>query len=139
MINEVRVSQDIQAFQKDIALDRLSSIVAQQARGNVIIVDDASTDGHAVEKTLKQTPDTFMQNMNKVSNKVFINIKNEKVRLTLYRSEINVNRINRSSYVNYIQKINFIFRIILINQSYIRIYKYIFKIYIYINTYLEKY
>ncbi|XP_029661740.1 dynein regulatory complex protein 9-like [Formica exsecta] len=78
MINEVRVSQDIPAFQKDIALDRLSSLVAQQARRNVIIVDDASTDGHAVEKTLKQTPDTFMQNMNKVSNKVFINIKNEK-------------------------------------------------------------
>lgn len=96
MINELKVSQDIQAFQKDIALDKLSSITAQQAHRNVIILDDALTDGHAVEKTLKQTSDTFMQNINKVFNKVSINIKNEKVRLTLYRNEINVNGNNRS-------------------------------------------
>ncbi|XP_070172059.1 dynein regulatory complex protein 9-like [Polyergus mexicanus] len=87
MINEMRVSQDVQAFQKDIALDRLSSIIVQQARRNVIIVDNASTDGHAVETTLKQTADTFMQNMNKVSNKVFINIKNEKIPSTTLQDE----------------------------------------------------
>lgn len=85
MINELKVSQDIQAFQKDIALDRLSSIIVQQARRNVIIVDDASTDGHAVEKTLKQTADTFMQNLNKI---IVSKIEDEKVRLTLYRSKI---------------------------------------------------
>lgn len=79
MINELKVSQDIQAFQKNIALDKLSSIIVQQARRNVIIVDDTSTDGHTVEKTLKQTADTFMQNMHKVSKR-----KDEKVRLTLY-------------------------------------------------------
>lgn len=96
MINELKVSQDIQAFQKDIALDKLSSIIVQQARRNVIIVDDALTDGHAVEKTLKQTADMFMQNMNKVSK---MDIRDEKVRLTLYRSEININRINRRSLI----------------------------------------
>jgi len=85
MINELKVSQDIQAFQKDIALDRLSSIIVQQARRNVIIIDDASTDGHAVEKTLKQTTDTFMQNLNKI---IVSKIEDEKVRLTLYRSKI---------------------------------------------------
>lgn len=85
MINELKVSQDIQAFQKDIALDRLSSIIIQQARRNVIIVDDALIDGHAVEKTLKQTTDTFMQNMNKI---IVSKIEDEKVRLTLYRSKI---------------------------------------------------
>ncbi|XP_050455609.1 dynein regulatory complex protein 9-like isoform X2 [Cataglyphis hispanica] len=74
MINELGVSQDIQAFQIDIALDKLSSITAQEARRNVIILNDASTDGHAVEKTLKQTSNTFMQNLNKISK----NIKNEK-------------------------------------------------------------
>lgn len=102
MINELGVSQDIQAFQKDIALDKLSSMTAQQARRNVIILDDVSTDGHAVEKTLKQTSDTFMQNLNKVSK----DIKNEKVRLTLYRNEINVTRINRNLYVCKLYKKN---------------------------------
>lgn len=88
MINELKISQDIQAFQKDIALNKLSSIIVQQARRNKIIVDDASTDGHIVEKTLKQTTDVFMQNINKISR-----IRDEKVRLILYH-EINRIRFN---------------------------------------------
>ncbi|CAL1679942.1 unnamed protein product [Lasius platythorax] len=84
MINELKVSQDIQAFQKDIALDKLSSIIVQQARRNVIIVDDALTDGHAVEKTLKQTADMFMQNMNKVSK---MDIRDEKTNIKLEDTE----------------------------------------------------
>lgn len=78
MINELKISQDIQAFQKDIALNKLSSIIVQQARRNKIIVDDASTDGHIVEKTLKQTTDVFMQNINKISR-----IRDEKTNINL--------------------------------------------------------
>jgi len=64
MINETDSFQDIQAFQRDIALDRLSSITFQQARRNVILIDDASLNEHTVKNTLEQTADTFMKNLN---------------------------------------------------------------------------
>ncbi|XP_018363544.1 PREDICTED: IQ domain-containing protein G-like [Trachymyrmex cornetzi] len=85
MVNELEITQDEQTFQKEIALNRLSSITLQQARRNVIHVDDESTKEHkhTIEKTLKKSTDMFIQNLNKISK---IDVKDKKL-LDLIESE----------------------------------------------------
>ncbi|EZA50944.1 hypothetical protein X777_10572 [Ooceraea biroi] len=66
----MHASQDVQAFQRDVALDRLSSITLQQARRKVTLVDNVTLESmneRTIEKALKQTADIFMQNLDKVS------------------------------------------------------------------------
>lgn len=75
MINKTGSFQGIQAFQRDIALDR--PIFYQQARRNVILIDDASLNQHTVKNTLKQTTNTFMKNFDKISKMDF---RDKKVR-----------------------------------------------------------
>ncbi|XP_024887108.1 dynein regulatory complex protein 9-like [Temnothorax curvispinosus] len=74
MANELEIIRDGQAFQKEIALNRLSSITFQQARRNVIHVNDVSST-HTIEKTLKESTDMFIQNLDKISK---VDIKDEK-------------------------------------------------------------
>ncbi|KYQ55580.1 IQ domain-containing protein G [Trachymyrmex zeteki] len=64
MVNEQKTIRDEQTFQKEIVLNRLSSITLQQAHRNVIHVE--STNKHTIEKTLKETTDMFIQNLNKI-------------------------------------------------------------------------
>lgn len=73
--NELEI-QDVQTFQKENALNKLSSITIQQARRNVTRVDDVSINEH-IEKTLKEATDMFIQNLDKISK---MDIKDEKVR-----------------------------------------------------------
>lgn len=75
MANELEIIRDEQAFQKEIALNRLSSITLQQARRNIIHVDNMST--NTIKKTLKESTDMFIQNLNKLSK---MDIKDKKVK-----------------------------------------------------------
>ncbi|XP_011707319.1 PREDICTED: cilia- and flagella-associated protein 58-like [Wasmannia auropunctata] len=65
--SELEITRNQQAFPKEIALNRLSSITLQQARRNVIHVDDSSTSERIIEKTLKESTDQFIQNLEKIS------------------------------------------------------------------------
>lgn len=76
MINQLDTSQDVQAFQRDIALGRLSSITLQQARRNVTIVDNISHE-NAIEEAFRQTTDMFLQNLDKITK---MDIRDDKVR-----------------------------------------------------------
>lgn len=77
MANELEIIQDGQAFQKEIALNKLSSIALQQARRNIIHVNDELTSTHTIEKTLKESTDKFIQNLEKISK---LDIKDDKVK-----------------------------------------------------------
>lgn len=74
MVNEQKTIRDEQTFQKEIVLNRLSSITLQQAHRNVIHVE--STNKHTIEKTLKETTDMFIQNLNKICK---TDVKDKKV------------------------------------------------------------
>lgn len=74
----MHASQDVQEFQRDIALDRLSSVIQEQARRKVTLVNNESTKEHTVEKTLKQTVDRFMQNLAQMSK--VDDVKDQRVR-----------------------------------------------------------
>ncbi|XP_025988484.1 dynein regulatory complex protein 9 [Solenopsis invicta] len=75
MANELEITQDGQAFQKEMALNKLSTIILEQARRNVIHVDDKPTSEHTIEKTLKESTDMFIQNLDKIFK---MDIKNDK-------------------------------------------------------------
>lgn len=77
MADKLEIIQEGQAFQKETALNKLSSIALQQARRNVIHVNDESTSTHIIEKTLKESTDKFVQNLDKISK---IDIKDDKVK-----------------------------------------------------------
>lgn len=76
MAKELEITRDEQTFQKEIALNTLSSIALQQAYRNVIHLDDVSPSIYTIEKTVKESTDMFIQNLNKISK----NIKDEKVK-----------------------------------------------------------
>lgn len=79
MINKTNLFPKVQATQKDITLDRPLSITLQQTHENVILIDGASLNEHTVKNKLKQTTDTFMKNLNKIS-KMRDNIRHKKVK-----------------------------------------------------------
>lgn len=81
MATELEIIQDGQTFQKEIALNKLSSMAFQQADRNVIHVNNESTSIHTIEKILKDSTDTFIQNLDKISK---MNIKDDKVKLLIY-------------------------------------------------------
>ncbi|XP_014481880.1 PREDICTED: uncharacterized protein LOC106748150 [Dinoponera quadriceps] len=72
-INKSSASQDIYAFQKEVALQRLSTLALQQARKNVIFADDALAGENAIEETRKQSTNTFLQNLDKISKMEIMN------------------------------------------------------------------
>lgn len=65
-ISELSTSQDAHVFQKEVALQRLSTTALQQARRNVIFVDDASANENAIEETQRQSS-IFLQKPDKIS------------------------------------------------------------------------
>ncbi|EFN80476.1 hypothetical protein EAI_08379 [Harpegnathos saltator] len=66
-VSEFSTSQDVHAFQKEVALQRLSTIALQQARRNVIFAGDASANENAIEETRKQSASIFLQNLDRLS------------------------------------------------------------------------
>lgn len=66
-INELNTSQDVYAFSKEVALQRLSTIAPQQTRRNMIFASDASANENAIEEMRKQSASIFLQNFNRIS------------------------------------------------------------------------
>jgi len=74
----MHASQDVQEFQRDVAFDQLSS-TSQQARREIMSLNNELINEYTIEETLKQNANVFIQNLGQISNPTE-NIKNKRVR-----------------------------------------------------------